>query len=348
MLGISVYLSDIDSYYIAQAAKYGVKYIFTSLHIPEENLEDLDSTLPAFLELTRSLGVTLIPDISPYTFEKLGLSNNDFEGLKSFGFDLVRLDFGFEDVREVVAISKHFNIVLNASLVDEVYLQKLRDVQSNFDTVHLMHNFYPRQDTGLSVDYFKQLNATHQGYPIKTMAFVSGDKKRRLPLYEGLPTLEYHRDMNPYVAAIDLYKNHHMDMVFIGDNQAHLHNLKFINDYVEHGVLTIPVVLTQDYAYLYECEIGVRQDCASSLIRLVLPRQTDIEPLSNNRRTKGSIVIDNRLAGRYCGEVQLIKEDMTYSSRSNTIGWVHPDYIELLETIDHTIKIKFITIDEVQ
>lgn len=347
MLGISVYLSDVDTDYIRQAAKYGVKYIFTSLHIPEENLSDLEKTLPQFIKLTQELGVTLIPDISPYTFEKLGLRNNDFAGLRSMGFDLVRLDFGFEDVSQVYDISKHFNIVLNASLVDDDYLKRLEQTGLNMNSVYLMHNFYPRQDTGLNDAYFNQLNEVHQKYPIQSMVFVVGDLKRRLPLYEGLPTLERHRDVNPYVAGIEFFKKHNIDMVFIGDNQAKIHNLKFLHDYINEGVISLPVQLHSSYQHLYDTEHGVRQDQAVAIIRLAIARVKDIEVQANNQRKKGSIVIDNRLAGRYSGEVQLIQEDMVYSSRSNNIGWVHPEYVELLNYIDHTVKVRFIPLDEV-
>ena len=37
MLGISVYFQDLDYDYLEKAAKVGAKYIFTSLHIPEED-----------------------------------------------------------------------------------------------------------------------------------------------------------------------------------------------------------------------------------------------------------------------------------------------------------------------
>lgn len=347
MIGISVYLSDIDESYILKASEYGARYIFTSLHIPEEQIDDLDQKLPRFLELVHSLGMSLIPDISPYTFEKLGLQNNDFGGLKNLGFDLVRLDFGFEDVDNVIEISKHFNIVLNASLVDGTYLRNLQAHDFDLSTMYLMHNFYPRQDTGLSEPYFRSLNDIHKEFPIKTMVFVPGDKKRRLPLYEGLPTLEKHRDVNPYVAAVELISTYGIDSIFIGDNQAHHHTLKFINDYEKDRIVTIPARLNEDYAYLYEKDYAVRKDQAEAIIRLAIDRVKDLDIESNNMRKRGSIIVDNKLAGRYSGEIQILKKTMIYSSRSNNIGWVHPEYVDVLDAIDHHTKIRFVRIEEV-
>jgi uncharacterized protein len=348
MIGISVYLSDIDREYIEAAANYGVKYIFTSLHIPEENIDDIDHQLPMLLALCNTLGITLIPDISPYTFEKLGLINDDFEGLRNMGFDLVRLDFGFEDVNKVKMISEKFNIVLNASLVNDAYLANLKNVDVDLDTVYLMHNFYPRQDSGLDDAYFVALNSVHQNYTIKTMAFVVGDMKRRLPLYEGLPTLERHRHTNPYVAALEFYIDHKIDMVFIGDNKAHIHNLKYMHTYLTEQVITIPVKLKKAYEFMYDTVYNVRQDRAPSIIRLAIPRVKDLEIIANNGRHRGAIVVDNQLAQRYSGEVQIIKADLPYSARSNNIGWVHPDYIDLLEYIDHSVRVKFVDLNEVE
>ena len=48
MLGISVYFQDLDLHYLQEAKKCGVKYVFTSLQIPEEDYTSLDEKLPFF------------------------------------------------------------------------------------------------------------------------------------------------------------------------------------------------------------------------------------------------------------------------------------------------------------
>lgn len=343
MLGISVYLSDIDTDYIEYASKLGVQYIFTSLHIPEEDLSDLDEKLDVFLNLCEKLNMRIIPDISPHTFEKLNLENNDFKGLKEKGFDTVRLDYGFEDTKLVQTIAKHFKLVLNASLVNGPYIEKLKDAKIDLTNIILMHNFYPRQDTALTKEYFETLNKTHKKYNIETMAFVVGDKIKRLPLYEGLPTLEDHRDVNPYVAGVELIKKYDVDHIFIGDNQASQIHLDYLSKYIQENIITVPCELDDNYHYLYDKEIKIRQDLGPHIIRLALPRK-DVVVEKNNHRKKGSIVIDNLLAKRYSGEVQIIKEDIPYTSRSNNIGWVHPDYIDLLPYIDFQTKIMLVPI----
>ena len=77
MLGISTYFKDLDYEYLETASKIGAKYLFTSLHIPEEDLSHLDQELPRFLESCKKFGLELVPDISPATFEKLGVEKNN-------------------------------------------------------------------------------------------------------------------------------------------------------------------------------------------------------------------------------------------------------------------------------
>ena len=73
MLGISVYFQDLDYEHLKACKEKGVKYIFTSLHIPEEDYSKLDSILPEFLQKTQEYGLVVCPDVSPVTFEKLGV-----------------------------------------------------------------------------------------------------------------------------------------------------------------------------------------------------------------------------------------------------------------------------------
>lgn len=348
MLGISVYISDINEVYLRAASALKVKYIFTSLHIPEENFTNFDDNLKSLLLLSSELDLSIIPDISPNTFDKLGIAENDYKGLKEFGFDLVRLDFGFEDLVSVQEIAKYFKIVLNASVVDEAYLDSLSSINLRLDDIYLMHNFYPRSETALSIDYFSKMNKDHKGLKLNSMAFVAGDVYKRLPLYEGLPTLEKHRDQNPFTSAVELRKNHQINTIFIGDNQSSIASLRMISEFLYQGIINIPAYLYEDYTYLYDEELIVRQDMAESLIRLRTSRIANVDIKRNNHRRVGAIVMDNKLAERYSGEISIIKEKMAYSSRSNNIGFVHPDYIDLLEFIDHKEKIKFIRIEEVE
>lgn len=69
------------------------------------------------------------------------------------------------------------------------------------------------------------------------------------------------------------------------------------------------------------------------------------EGLPTVERHRGSIVMQNRLAARYSGEVYLVKHDLPFEARSNVIGFVSPEYVNLFDQIDADIRIKLIPIN---
>ena len=78
----------------------------------------------------------------------------------------------------------------------------------------------------------------------------------------------------------------------------------------------------------------MRKDLSEIIIRLALPRKPDIEVFHSTLRHRGYIVMENQLAGRYSGEVHIIKENLPFESRINTIGFIHPEYIDIIDYID--------------
>lgn len=342
MLGISTYFKDLDYEYLEKASKIGAKYLFTSLHIPEEDLSDLSGVLPEFLSKTNEYGLLLVPDISPATFEKLNVAEGDYEGLKALGFKTLRLDYGFEDYELVKKLQEDFELILNGSVVKEKDLLEAKAAGVDLSAISVMHNFYPKTDTGLSLEYFKKMNEVFVRYDIKSMAFVQGDKLKRFPLYEGLPTVEKHRQMHPFVAAVELIHECGINDILIGDSEAKFETLEWIQSYMEDKVMHIPAHFDPEYKEFYENTRTVRRDLSDSVIRVISPRIEGIEIKQNGQRRKGSITMENQLSGRYSGEVQIVKQDFPMSARTNVIGFVHPDFVDIFDFIDHDTKIKFI------
>lgn len=336
MLGISVYFQDLNLDYLKQASQCGAKYVFTSLHIPEEDYSSLHEKLPLFLNECQKLGLKVVPDVSPVTFEKLNIPNQDYQQLKEMGFEALRLDYGFDDYEIIKTLQKDFYLMLNASVVTKDYLEGAKKANVDFNKIALTHNFYPLTGTGLSLESFKNKNKVFQEYGLTIQAFVCGDVLKRFPLYEGLPTVEKHRYVNPYVAAVELMHDCLIDDIFIGDSEASLDTLKNIQTYQDTKKMTIKCFLEKGYDYLYNQKIKVRKDQSEYLVRLLLPRKADVEVFHNTVRHRGSIVMENKLAGRYSGEVHLVKQEMPFEARCNVIGFIHPEYIDLLEYVNET------------
>lgn len=342
MLGISTYFKDLNYEYLEKASKIGAKYLFTSLHIPEEDLSNLEQILPDFLQKVQEYNLTLVPDISPQTFNKLNVEEGDYEGLKELGFTTLRLDYGFEDYELVRKLQEDFELILNGSVVKEKDLIEASKKGVDLSRISVMHNFYPKMDTGLSLEYFKKLNEVFVKYDIKTMAFVPGDQLKRFPLYEGLPTVESHREKHPFVAAVELIQECQIKDILIGDSEAKLTTLEWIQDYMDEKLMHIPVYLEKEHLDLFEKTHNVRRDLSDAVIRMISPRIEGVAIKQNGKRFKGAITMENNLAGRYSGEIQIMKQDFPMSPRSNVIGFVHPDFIDILAYIEHDTKIKFV------
>lgn len=341
MLGISTYFKDLDYNYLKRASDIGARYLFTSLHIPEEDLSNLDDVLPDFLQKVKEFGLTLVPDISPATFAKLGVAEGDYERLKELGFTALRLDYGFDDFNEVKKLQQDFELILNASVVNGDDLKEAIDAGVSLENMTVLHNFYPLKGTALPVDYFREINKDYAAYNIKTMAFVPGDKLKRFPLYEGLPTLEKHRSMHPYVAAVELMHDFDIDDILIGDSEAEFSTLYWIESYMKDNIIHLPTVLDSEHDNLYDKTFEIRKDLSETMIRLVSPRIPSIPILKNNGFKAGAITMENDLAGRYSGEIQIQKYD-GFVPRSNVLGYIDPHFLDLLKYIDRNVKVKLV------
>ena len=113
--GISIYLGtgyEKNKNIIEKAVNNNIKYAFTSLHIPEENLENYEEEVKKLLNLCNTNKINLIVDVGPRTLEKLGFKN--FKELKETSITHLRLDYGFT-YKEIIELSKDYNIVFNAS-----------------------------------------------------------------------------------------------------------------------------------------------------------------------------------------------------------------------------------------
>ena len=197
MLGVSIYFStpfEENEEYLNRVSKYNVKYVFTSLQIPEENQVDQLNLLKKFIDLTNRLKMKLMIDISPQTFEKFGIKEDErIKFLKALDAKCVRIDYGFS-MEEIKIFSENFEVILNASTIDGQFYDKGIEVGVDFSSLIACHNFYPRKDTGLDKGWLVEKNKRLKSYGLKTMMFIPGDEVKRGPVFEGLPTIENHRN----------------------------------------------------------------------------------------------------------------------------------------------------------
>lgn len=349
--GISIYLGldntlEENLQLIDTAYHYGIQRIFTSLHIPETNVALLKKELHTVLQYARNYNMEIISDVSPNTLSLLNLTKLNPNELLKWGISTIRLDFGYNSAQIADLSKSPIKIQFNASTITKDFLTELTAHHTDFSHIDALHNFYPREGTGLSTEKLCQQNKLLHDYNIKTAAFVPSYNKARSPLKKGLPTLEIHRYQTASLAMRHLLQLD-TDSIFIGDSlpiDQELQELgKLQNDYL----ILKAKSLTQNKSLkeiLSTTIFTSRLDSAENAIRTQESRaifkncNMPCEYITN--RDIGMITVDNNDSGRYKGELQIITKKQSVDKTVNIIGKLFDSELLLLERLSPNTKFK--------
>ena len=329
------------------AAQCGMRRVFTSLHIPETNVDVLKKELAQLLAAARKHDMEIISDVSPRTLAMLDMSEFDMSAFRQLGITTLRLDYGYEAAQ--IAKLSHNNqgirLQLNASTITEKILADLQLAGTDFSHIDALHNFYPRKGTGISEETFKRKTTMLQRLGIKVGAFVPSCGKQRGPIFEGLPTLEDHRGWQTDKAARHLAALG-ADAVFISDSLPSLEELQAVGSLRADEVVVAAKIDTLDKVQreLLSHTFTAREDEARDAIRAQESRSLltgTVEPENNNFRPVGAITIDNRDYLRYMGELQIITQPQPADKRVNVAGSLAADELFMLQYITPGRKYSF-------
>lgn len=327
--GISLYFSEgieQNERTIERARAAGVTFAFTSLHIPEETGVAYADAARHLLACCQDAGIDLMVDVSPVTLDKLGCTR--IEDLLELGITTVRLDFGF-NARETVELSRSFRIVFNASTISTEDIRAWQAAGADFTRFAACHNFYPKRYTALSVNEVRRINQRLTNLGFTTMGFVPGDGKLRGPLFEGLPTVEEHRDQKKHVALnmLELSVAGETDVVLVGDPGLTDESWDALSC-LSAGYLPLRAEIREPYTYLYGQTHHDRPDSSEYVFRspesrTTLVPATPFEPdAPAAARPCGTIAISNAAYGRYAGEMEISRVDLPAGARMNIAGAV--------------------------
>ncbi len=344
-IGYSIYVSSWRENIEALSSVYteGAS-VFTSLHVPEENKSNFIDESIEMIKNIRNIGYKVIADVSTRTLLNFNVNSLD-ELIDMLKLDVIRIDYGFTD-EEINRIKSQCLIAVNGSTISEPSVVKLINSNKNIIAIH---NYYPRTDTGLDDEQFRYINEMLSSKGLKVYAFIPGDINLRGPIYEGLPTIESHRRNSPYACYVDMDKNYSVDGIIVGDGILSDFENELIYNYRKSGIISIPIVLDDNYKYLNGAIFSIREDSPYSLMRLKESREystigESIRDYNCIERKIGSLTIDNYKYARYSGEIQITKKDYDKDERVNVIGHVKDEYKLLLRCIRNRDKIKIIDI----
>lgn len=333
-LGFSVYVSSFAAQkeMLSRAAGNGAM-VFLSLHISEEFSPSYCQQAEEVCHWLQSHDFRVIADVSTKTLAQF-VQTDLVLFAKKLGIWALRIDYGFSE-EEICTIAAQMPVVLNASTTSKE--TAVRVAQAG-NLVMAMHNFYPRPETGLDEDFLYQSTKSLQQAGLKVLAFIPGDTVLRAPLHCGLPTLEKHRAQRPSACYVDLRLHYGMDGIFVGDPGISEEEQGYIMRYCTEQVLSIPAVLSAGQQALYHRVFTNRLDAPTWMVRFAESRVyscfgAEVAPCNTVLRPRGSITLDNRLYGRYSGEIQLLRKDFDADEKVNVIGTVPEDAFLLMDCI---------------
>lgn len=328
--GLKEYTLEKSLKYLEMAHEHNIEMIFSSAHINEadRSIEELN----IIIEKCHEYGMKFVIDVSKKAFENLGLSD------KVYAY---RLDYGFTD-EEVVELSRSdkFYIELNASTISEEKLKKYIYMGINLSHVRASFNYYPKLYTAHDINDAKKIIEMFNKYGISVGAFLPSVNEQRPPMYEGLPSIESHRNLDKGISIEEL-KAIGVSEVFIGDAYASLEEICLLEKHNDDNVVLDLILDSKQDEELFDKVLTVRPDYNNYLLRVSGGRGKDVVPLNNQSpRHKFDVTIDNELFKRYSGEVNIVINELPLEERVNVIGKVKCSDI-IVNKIKESKKIKF-------
>jgi hypothetical protein len=246
---------------------------------------------------------------------------------------------------EIIELSHNapYLVELNASTLSKEHIQKLIDNGINKERTRFTFNFYPKLYSGHDIsDVFAKASICAE-VGIYVGAFIPSHIGFRPPMYEGLPTVESHRNML-LDNAIEELKACGVNGIYFGDAYASNDEIKTLNNHACDEIMLkfIPKSIEFDLDYIYEKSYKIRPDLNNYILRISSLR-TDAEILSFNTvdRNIYDVTIDNSKYKRYAGEINIVLQDLPNDERVNVIGKLDTTNV-IINKIKKGIRFKFI------
>lgn len=353
-LGISVF-PEHTTYekvyeYMHKAGELGYKRVFTCFLSVTESKEELVKNFSEFCKVAHECGLTVSADTNPEVFQHIGATPYDLSVFHEIGLDIIRLDGHFSSTEDTAITRNPYGIKIEYNASGNIAYGNLIETGADQENMCFCSNFFPQRHTGMGLDRYIELTSRYKGAGFRVASFVSSNEENTFgpwPVFDGLPTIEMHRDL-----PIDLQARHLIAMnlcqdILIGNCFASDAELKALAD-VDLTKITVKADLIDgltdtEKAILSYNKHNQRGDCNDLIIRSSSTRVTfkgqSIPARSNEGFTahRGDILIVNDNLEHYRGELWIVTKDIEVSNEYNLVGkvpaeeqilldWIKPDY----------------------
>ncbi len=347
-LGISVYPTrdkkETIIEFIELASNYNVTRIFTNLL---EVKKDADAVISDFKEINtfaKTKGMEVIIDVAPNIFKEFNISYDDLQFFVDLNVDGIRLDEGFDGIKEAMMTRNPYGlkIEINAS-VDTGYIDQILSFDADKSKLITCHNFYPQRYTALGFDYFEKCSKKYKNLGLRVAAFAFSNNPKAFGVwaeYDGLPTLEMHRDLPMDLQIRHLSMLDYLDDIIISNcypTKEEFETLKAI----DLSKLNVRVELNPNNSELENKIIReyphiVRGDMSEYMVRSTMPRidykDHSIAPHDTKEVLEvGDVIVVNDNFGRYKGELHIVLQEMKNDGKKNFVGKIKEEELFMLD-----------------
>lgn len=319
------------------AKKIGYSDVYTSIQsdLAWASTSQLTEPFLWLIDTCRVMSLQLHVDINRSILERLQATAEDLSPFRRRGISIIRLDFGFEDDHEEVAVmtknDENIWIEDNCSMQrDPIARVKAMQHHGNLAQYLVFHNFFPRTDTGLSFRRTIELAKLYHACGIRTGVFINSlaSTSRLFKYSHGLCTVENHRYKPSYLSAGELIAPNQFDYLFFGDGDPSENEMLLVQEIGRNRRVILPVYFNSEISVelkqtLLDMTFLSRSDQPEFIVRATQSRGcAKIEPFNCMQRDKLCITLDNSLAGKYEGELQIAMKDLPSTEYTNVIGQV--------------------------
>ena len=349
-LGISVYpehTTKEKAYaYIRKAGSLGFKRVFTCFLSVTESKEDTIRNFREFCDVAHEAGMIVSADTNPEVFRKLDATPYDLSVFHEIGLDIIRLDGHFGDVEDIAITHNPYGIRIEYNASGTIAIDNLIRCGADAENMCFCSNFFPQRHTGMGLDRYIELTKRYHDANMRVASFVSSQQENTFgpwPVYDGLPTLEMHRDLPidlqlRHLNAINLCQDMLIGNCFASDEELEIlaqTDLTKINLKIEleEGISETEKKIIDWDRHQH------RDDCNDLIIRSSWPRvefrgqNIPVRKRSEKLFHRGDVVIVNDNLEHYRGEIWVLLKDIELSDEYNVVGHLAPHEDILLEWI---------------
>lgn len=349
-LGISIYpehstYEDVFAY-MKKAGELGFKRVFTCFLSVKESKEELVKNFSKFCQVAHECGLTVSADTNPEVFAHIGATPYDLSVFHEIGLDIIRLDGHFSSQEDAAITRNPYGIKIEYNASGNIAFRNLIETGADQENMCFCSNFFPQRHTGMGLKRYLELTSRYKNAGFRVASFVSSNEKNTFgpwPVFDGLPTLEMHRDL-----PIDLQLRHLIAMnlcqdILVGNAYASDEELKAMAD-TDLTKITMKATLVNDITPLekqivYYDKHNQRGDCNDDILRSsgtrVVFKGQSIPPRSEEGFTahRGDLLIVNDNLKHYRGELWVVCHDIEVSNEYNLVGKLNPNEEILLDWV---------------